>query len=134
MISDQSHRTKIHVDMTARILQAHCERIGDYLLCGEGVWWHFEENDIIFHDSEDDPDIRVEGPELLHFSNNNLQSISKHVSNCWNKCLEENITLPLKEVIVFDCDGDYVEKISTKQTESETEQPTVPNIELTVID
>ena len=32
--------------------QAHIERLGDYMLCGKGVWWHLDGNSIIMHDGE----------------------------------------------------------------------------------
>ena len=37
-----------------RDYQAHLERISDFLLVGEGVWWHREEDtgDFVFHDGD----------------------------------------------------------------------------------
>lgn len=36
------------------VYQAHLEQIGDFLLCGKGVWWHTDEEskEVIFHDSK----------------------------------------------------------------------------------
>ena len=30
--------------------QAHLEKISDYLLMGEGIWWHDENGNIVMHD------------------------------------------------------------------------------------
>ena len=96
--------------MPLRVYQAHLERISDFLYCGQGVWWHREEENIIFHDGDDDPNFRIEGPTMMDFKTNNLQSVSHHLTTCWQKCIEECITLPLKEVNVFDKEGEFIEK------------------------
>ena len=49
--------------------QAHLERLSDYLLTGEGVWWHRDSDtgDFVFHDGESEPEYREEGPPLMDF-------------------------------------------------------------------
>jgi len=49
--------------------QAHLERLSDYLLCGEDIWWRFERNsqEIVFHDGFQEPGYRNEGPEFNVF-------------------------------------------------------------------
>ena len=44
-----------------RVWQCHLERISDFLLVGEGRWWHREGNFVVFHDGENDPDSLDDG-------------------------------------------------------------------------
>ena len=57
--------------------QAHLERISDFVLCGEGVWWTKDENGGTFHDSPGEPEHRPEGPALHHFRSWTLESESE---------------------------------------------------------
>lgn len=57
-ISDNYEGTKLNEGLNQRLLQAHLERLSDYLECGEGVWWHIEGMYIVFHDADCDPDFR----------------------------------------------------------------------------
>ena len=85
------------------------ERISDYLLCGEGVWWHRESDVIVFYDGDESPKFNGKGPSLKNFESESLQSVHAELKKCWEKCLSENISLPLRSVRVFDHAGDYVE-------------------------
>lgn len=48
-------------------LQSHLERIADFLVPGEGVWWHKTPFGIEFHDGEDEVEWKDSGPSLHHF-------------------------------------------------------------------
>ena len=90
------------------LLQAHIERISDYLLCGEGIWWHHNPkyNDIIFHDGKDEPDEHIEGPRMTDFTEYSLRSILEHVESCWKKCVDsESVKLPIKIIHIYDSEG-----------------------------
>ena len=39
-------------------------RIADFLILGEGVWWHKDGEIMVFHDSNKQPSFRKEGPLL----------------------------------------------------------------------
>ena len=67
------------------------------MLCGEGVCWHLE-NNIIFHDGENDPDIMDIDPDLMNFDKNNLQSIKLHLRTCWEACIANKVSLPLDQI------------------------------------
>ena len=43
-----------------------------------GVWWHLENNYIVFLGRETDPDFKYEGPNLMPFNENTLQSAKLH--------------------------------------------------------
>ena len=53
--------------------QTHLERIADFLLCGEGVWWQDNGDSIEFFDGPDEEECKPEGPPLHHFRTWNLK-------------------------------------------------------------
>ena len=56
--------------------QAHLKRISDYLLIGEGIWWHQETDTgyLVFHDGDAEPEFPEEGPALRDFQTESLTS------------------------------------------------------------
>ena len=90
------------------IYQAHLERISDFLLCGRGVWWHADEEsqEIIFHDSKEQPEFREEGPPIHHFRSSSFQSEKEYLKEKWVECLTRaDFHLPIRKVKVYDPDG-----------------------------
>lgn len=74
----KSKNTEIYGSLLkSEFYQAHLERIADYLIVGEGVWWHkdLENNSIVFHDCDSEPDWRAEGPALQHFRSSTFKSV-----------------------------------------------------------
>ena len=73
--------------MPHSLFQIHLERIANFLICGEEVWWHHkkETNEIIFHDGDEDPNEHIEGPGLMGFTEFNMSSASKYVKEIWEK-------------------------------------------------
>ena len=72
------------------------------------VWWHFE-NDIdtiIFHDGSAEPDERLESPRLHHFRSWTLASEKTYLKNCWQKCLDSSVALPISRVKTYDTNGE----------------------------
>ena len=57
--------------------QAHLERISDFLLPGQGVWWDVAENGITFKDGPDEPQYRPQGPPLHHYCSWNIKDERK---------------------------------------------------------
>ena len=78
-------------------------------MCGEDIWWHRDQNfdEIIFHDGDDRPHLREEGPLLLSFEEYNLQNVSEILEQRWEQCLNENVTLPINDIKIYNDDGDY---------------------------
>lgn len=65
------------------LVQAHLERISDFLLPGEDVWWHKDQDqNLVFHDGPDDPTYNKKGPSLSHFRNSSLFLRSFSRSRC----------------------------------------------------
>ena len=57
------------------IWAAHLERISDYLLPGEGVWWKKEKSTIELFDSDDESIEHPEGPSMMYFQTANLDKV-----------------------------------------------------------
>lgn len=56
------------LNKNAQLVQDHMARIADFLLPGENIWWHRDEDgDTVFYDSCTDPLSHPEGPSLSHF-------------------------------------------------------------------
>lgn len=78
----------------SRWYQAHLERISDYILPGEGVWWKSDaEGGVEFFDSDKEPDFREEGPKLHHFRSSSLKQEESYLSSCWENCLQSKISI-----------------------------------------
>ena len=68
--------------------QAHLQRVGHFLVQGEGAWWHkASDGSMCFHDGHDDPAFFHAGPELLHFRNSDMEDVSRRSRACWEKLL-----------------------------------------------
>ena len=64
--------------------QAHLERLGDYLLLGQGVWWEKTPNGYKFFDvTEDGMPAILLGPPLHHFRSTSLSEEKKYLAECW---------------------------------------------------
>ena len=106
-----------------RIFQAHLENLGDYLYRGEGVWWHRDEDDnVVFHDGENEVDERSEGPEMMTFTTCSFESAANFVETMWNKCIDEEVVLPIDEVIIYDAEGNFDRRVSSKGFSGEGEE------------
>ena len=75
--------------------KAHLEKIADFLLPGQGVWWDWKGKDLVFFDGRDSPSWREEGPWLAHFRSTNLKNERRKLKEAWDQICEDNITIPL---------------------------------------
>ena len=106
----ESRNTMIYGPLlSSESYQAHLERIADFMVVGEGIWWHkdMESEAIVFHDSERELAWRPEGPHLSHFRSSTLNSVTEQVSDLWQKCLSTHVALPIEKVKVFTADGEF---------------------------
>ena len=90
--------------LDSTLYQAHLERIADFLLPGEGVWWHLDQDSksVVFHDAEGEPDYHPEGPSLTHFRSSTLDSVQSHLHAIWARLISaEHIKLPIERVRVY---------------------------------
>ena len=101
-----------HSEINSNEYQAHLERISDFLLPGEGIWWHYDDEimSIVFHDGKDEPNDRIQGPKLHHFRSSTFASERNYLKEQWIKCLESEVVLPTCKIKIFDENGDYVKE------------------------
>lgn len=134
--------THISVELVrkySREWQAHLQQISDYLLEGQGVWWNLVQGDIVFNDISDSPSRQDHGPQLHHFRSSSLSSESSYLKECWSKCLEDKIPIPI-HVIRTDLEdgttckyftpylGDPVSPQLMVPIQEVSSQPTVPEL------
>ena len=74
--------------------QAHLERISDFLLPGEGVWWSQDDEFVEFFDACGEAEFREEGPPLHHFRSSTLKNEDQCLKRCWQQCLEREVVIP----------------------------------------
>ena len=75
--------------------QSHLERICDFLLAGEGIWWRTCENgDIEFFYAKGNHEAVPQGPTLHHFRSSNFKKEEAYLKSCWQTCLERKVQLP----------------------------------------
>ena len=79
--------------------KAHLERISDFLLPRENIWWEQRMDGVVFHDSKSGPTARSEGPLLHHFWSSNLLAEQIYLRKCWNDCVEKKIPIPTKQFL-----------------------------------
>ena len=83
------------LEYSDQVLQAHLERISDYIACGAGIWWHREGDFIVFHDGDEAEDSKLVGPEMMHFQSASLQDVYAHLEEKWIECINTNIEIPI---------------------------------------
>ena len=116
--------------------QAHLERISDFLLPGEGVWWSRDLRGVVFHDGEGETDYRSEGPTLHHYRHSTIKQEQSYLWNCWEKCLHDDVTIPhvilATTVILGDGSRVEVDKETTYVYDDQSdEEMTMPHEEAT---
>ena len=94
--------TEAMIKPNQHIFQQHLARIADFLECGEQVWWHWENHDVVFHDGQSQPSTRPEGPTLSHFRDQSIKSEIEKINTIWGNCLVKfqfnEFSLPLTRV------------------------------------
>lgn len=68
-------------------VQAHLERIADYLNRGYGTWYHVDRRGLVFRDGPDDPKEHQSGPSLLHFQTSSYEDVSRSLCDEWKHVL-----------------------------------------------
>ena len=91
--------------------QAHLQEISDFLLEGEGVWWHKDGDEVEFHDVSGFP-APGSGPQLHHFRSSNLKDEKAYLQQCWRECVEQSTVVPI-HIIRVDQPDDRVKKVHT---------------------
>ncbi|KAI8496953.1 hypothetical protein Bbelb_256080 [Branchiostoma belcheri] len=92
------------INKFSKALQAHCERLADYLLCGKGEWWILQQEVVVFQDGSSQPDSLHQGlaPEMLYFRSSSLRTVKQHLHNS----RDENTVIPLRESYMYETHGE----------------------------
>jgi hypothetical protein len=91
--------------------QAHLQEISDFVLEGEGVWWHKDGDEVEFHDVSGFP-APGSGPQLHHFRLSNLKDEKAYLQQCWREHVEQSTVVPI-HIICVDQPDDRVKKVHT---------------------
>ena len=74
----------------ARLWQAQLEVIGDFLLPGPGVWWHWKDDGSVeFHDGPSEATHHPEGPHIFHFRSSLVKPIQTSLETAWKQYSEK---------------------------------------------
>ena len=88
--------------------QAHLKRISHYLIEGKGAWWNtMESGDVCFDDDGNDLESVHKGSCLLHFRTSELSDVVRRSKFCWDKCIRDQLELPIEVVRTFNEDGSF---------------------------
>ena len=94
--------------------QAQCERIADFLLLDEGVWWVQTPNGILFLDKVRVPQ-NASGHPLHHFRSCTLQNEKLYLADCWKQLIHRvqqgELEVLLFKIRVHDDQGNYTRTI-----------------------
>ncbi|CAC5411120.1 unnamed protein product [Mytilus coruscus] len=125
------------------VVQSHLARIADFIIPGDQIWWHYDGENVVFHDSIDEPNFRLEGPPLSNYRSTSLKKEITNVNSIWESCISlvklQKLIVPIlrlktKEngkVVFLDTQirsGDILDDLST------TEEPTMQDNEQKVED
>lgn len=89
--------------------QAHLERIADFLIPGEGIWWRQHPTGMEFLDGPQEACSKVEGPLLHSFRTSNLKDEETYLTKCWKTCIDKQVPLPLLIPRVYNEKGQLVQ-------------------------
>ena len=76
----------------------------DFLLCGPGVWWKDNGNKIL--DGPEEDDFKAQGPSLQHFRSSNMKMIETSLADCWKRCIQSKVSMPITTLRIYDSSGD----------------------------
>ncbi|CAC5392751.1 unnamed protein product [Mytilus coruscus] len=108
------------------VVQSHLARIADFIIPGDQIWWHYDGENVVFHDSIDEPNFRLEGPPLSNYRSTSLKKEITNVNSIWKSStvnISKEKAIPPKKH-----NGDILDDLST------TEEPTMQDNEQEVED
>ena len=87
------------------VYQVHLEKVSDFLLCGEGIWWRHILTGVEFLDGPEERETNDHGPPFHHFRTHTLKSEDQYLRKCWKQCLSNQVPIPHHAVRIYDEDG-----------------------------
>ncbi|CAG2197165.1 unnamed protein product [Mytilus edulis] len=91
------HFTKKLLSGKSSVVQSHLARIADFIIPGDRIWWHYDGENVVFHDSIDEPNFRLEGPPLSNYRSTSLKKEITNVKRIWESCIA---SVKLQKLIV----------------------------------
>ena len=86
---------------------------------GKVAWCHTTESgDVCFDGGGNDFESVHEGPCLLHFRTSKLSDVVRCLKFCWDKCIRDQLELPIEVVRTFNEDGSF-EAVSDVQPDTQ---------------
>ncbi|EDO31463.1 predicted protein [Nematostella vectensis] len=73
--------------------EGHLHQIADFLVPGEGEWWHETEDTVEFHDGNDEISHR-NAPALHHFRSSSIPQEQSYLRESWQTCVNQNKKVP----------------------------------------
>ena len=102
-------------EIDSNSLQAHYERIPDYLTMGQEYWRPIQDG-VMFLDSATEAEDRGV-PKMKHFRSCNQKKLNIHLHEKWQECVlkmrNNEINLPLKVLRIYDQNGKLSQRIGT---------------------
>ena len=92
--------------------QSHLERISDFLIHGENVWWKKTFSGITFFDYENSPEDFANRPKRHHFRSSNTSLVNTELKDHWKKILANDVVIPTFLIL----EGGENEKVSSRRT------------------
>ncbi|CAG2231602.1 unnamed protein product [Mytilus edulis] len=69
---------------------------------GYNIWWHYNGTELVFHDSVDEPEFRMQGPDTANFRSTSLKKERAIIDDIWqtsvDKAASSELVLPLLHV------------------------------------
>ena len=100
------HNTLIsynYIKNNASDWQSHLQRISDFLIFGEDVWWKKTEFGVEFIDK--DGDFPCQKPLVRHFRSTTIADVEVQLEKNWAEVLAKNIPIPANSIIEEDETG-----------------------------
>ena len=86
--------------------QAHLQRISDFLLCGENVWWTLDQSSVIFLDVDSVTTTASIRPHMFFSRSSSIQDVQNYIDACWSSCLEKisqnKLEIPLHKIKIYE--------------------------------
>jgi hypothetical protein len=83
------------------LFQAHYQRIADFMLGGQDMWWSLSDGMLTFHDGPEEPDFRAY-PPLRNFRSMSCSNQQSLLAEDWRMCVHEceasRLSLPLPRI------------------------------------
>ena len=81
--------------------QSHLERISDFLLEGEGIWWKKTKFGIEFNDKTEFINYPLK-PKVCHFRSTDIHKTQIELEKNWLQLVEENMIIPIHKILEED--------------------------------